>query len=358
VRRAVLLVALLGSSGCWTGSYLVAQGMGQLRLLRARRAIADVLIDPAVDVQIKERLRLAVAARDFGVTVLGLRGGDAYTRYLETGDAPVAWNVSAAPRDRLAPHLHRFPIVGAVPYLGFFDQADARREEARLRAAGLDTWVRPVAGYSTLGFFSDPIYSSMLEGSDAAVVEVVLHEMLHGTVYLAGRSEWDEGLATFVGLHGAAAFFAARGDAATAGAMIEEARRRERDEAAFARWFAPLVDELHALYASDLPRAEKLRRRQEVFARARADYRRRFPPRPGHREGALARTPWNNAVIVALAVYHSATPELRRLYQRAGRDLAQMIRLCKFAVENERDPIGWLRGSPGAGDRLSRGAAH
>ena len=111
---ALLLVPLPAiEGGCTTASYLWEQGRGQLHLLRARRRIRDVLDDPATSEATKARLRLAVRAREFGVRVLGLRGGDAYTRYLDTGDEPIAWSVYAAYPDRLKPFLHHFPIAPA-----------------------------------------------------------------------------------------------------------------------------------------------------------------------------------------------------------------------------------------------------
>src|SRR5207247_1906413 len=100
---------------------------------------------PTVDPDLKERLRLASRARDFGVKVLGLRGGDAFTRFVDLRGEPVAWNVSAAPKDQLRPYLVTFPITGAVPYLGFFRKEDALKEIVRLDAKGLDTYLRGVA---------------------------------------------------------------------------------------------------------------------------------------------------------------------------------------------------------------------
>jgi predicted aminopeptidase len=340
--RGLVLAAALASTGCWSLEYLAQQGAGELRLLHARRKIVDVLADPAVPQHTKERLMLAVAARDFGVTQLGLRGGDAYTRYLETDGQPVAWNVSAAPKDRLAPYLHRFPITGAVPYLGYFREADARREEARLKALGFDTCVRGVAGYSTLGITSDPIYSSMLEGDEARVVEVTLHEMLHGTLYLAGESEWNESLATFVGLRGAALFFSQRSNS-SATRVLDEARRRDARSEAFSRFLEPILKELEALYASPISRDEKLRRREVIFARARADYLVAFPPKPGAPPAAFVAQPLNNAILIGFAVYHRSTPEHERLFKKVGYDLRAFIRLYRRAVEDEPRPREWLR---------------
>ncbi|HEY3358884.1 MAG TPA: aminopeptidase [Polyangia bacterium] len=339
------LVALLaaGAGGCWTSGYLAQQGEGQLRLLRARRPITAVLADPGVDSDTKRRLRVALAARDFGTRVLGLRRGGVYTRYLDTHGAPVAWMVAAAPKDRLAPHLFRFPLVGAMPYAGFFREADAAREQARLAALGLDTYVRPVAGYSTLGITSDPVYSSMLEGSDARIVEITLHEMAHATAFWPGHADWNESFATFVGVRGAALFFAAGGRGDAVNRVLTHARLVEQAEARFAAFLTPVIAELRALYARPISRAEKLQRREEVFARARAAYLRTFPPRPGRAPGAFASAKLNNAVIMAFAVYHQHTPEHRRVFERTGGDLGAFIALCKHAVEEHRDVQAYLR---------------
>jgi len=341
-RHALWLVLALAQSGCWTTAYLLQQGVGQLRMMHSRRRITDVLGDPGVDEQLKRRLRLAVAARGFGVEVLGLRDGDAYTRFVDLHGRPLAWNVWAAPKDELKPVRHHFAIAGDVPYLGYFREGDARREEAQLRGRDLDTFVGEVSGYSTLGVTSDPVFSSMLEGSDAHIVEVVLHEMLHGTLYLAGHSAWNESLATFVGLHGAALYFRLTGGEASAQKVFIEAAARERQSQRFSRFLDPVLKELEALYASARPRDEKLRLREEIFARAQRKYLALFPPAPGRPKGAFAREPLNNALLIANATYHRTTPEHERILQALGGDLGAFVRLYKHAVNDEDDPLGYL----------------
>ena len=331
------------ASGCWSGDYLAKQGIGQLKLLRARRRIDDVLHDPDVAAETKRRLALAKEAREFGVKVLGLRGGDEFTRFVDSAGAPIAWNVTAAKKDKLEAHLNRFPIVGAIPYLGFFDEHDAAREAARLRAQDLDVYVRPVAGYSTLGITADPIYSSMLEGSDARIVEVTLHEMSHATVYLPGHSEWNESFATVVGAEGAAEFFAAKGDASVAGKLADEARRRDEDMEAFSRFLGPLVKSLETLYAdAALSRGAKLKARERIFAAARKQYLKIFPPPPGKKSGVFGDGPLNNAVVLSFSVYHSSAPAQRALLGKVGGNLRAYIALCKHAVEDEDDPLAYL----------------
>lgn len=328
--------------GCWSSRYLAKQGVGQLNLLRQRRKIGDVLQDPGVEPDLKRRLALAQAARDFGVRELGLRGGDEFTRFVDSSGAPIAWNVCAAYKDKLEPHLNSFPIVGAIPYLGFFDENDALREAERLRKLDLDVWVRPVAGYSTLGIMSDPIYSSMLDGPDSRIVEVVLHEMTHATVYLAGESDWNESLATVVGIEGASLFFARRGDQAAAAGIFEDAKRHQADEENFSRFIEPVAKALETLYASTATRAEKLHRRERIFADARAKYLQLFPPPPGHEPGLFASEKLNNAVIIGYTTYHRDSPEHRRLLERLHGDLRRLVALYKHAVRDEDDPIAYL----------------
>jgi len=294
-----------------------------------------------VDPETKRRLVLAVHARDFGVRVLGLRGDGNFSRFLDTHHQPVAYMVSAAPKDRLVPHLFRFPFVGALPYVGFFREEDARAEAERLGRLGLDTYIRPVAGYSTVGLTSDPIYSSMLEGSDARIVEVVLHEMAHGTVFLPGRGAWNEGFATLVGLEGAALFFASSERPDLLQELRAEAEARSDREAAFAAWVRATMTKLERLYAENIAREEKLRRREEVFAKAQGELCRLFPRRQG---GHLCDEPLNNAVLLGHAVYHAETPGLRRLLARLGGNLPAFIRLVRHAAENYRDPVAWLQG--------------
>jgi predicted aminopeptidase len=173
---------------------------------------------------------------------------------------------------------------------------------------------------------------------------VTLHEMTHATVYLPGHTEWDESLATVVGVEGAARFFAARGEAAEAARLTEEARRREEDQQTFARFLEPVVERLEGLYASAaLSRREKLRRRELVFADARKQFLTIFPPPPGHRPGSFVEEPLNNAVLLSYAVYQRTTPQHRALLAKLGGDLRAFVAVCKRAVEEEADPLAYLR---------------
>ncbi|MEO6954447.1 MAG: aminopeptidase, partial [Polyangia bacterium] len=256
-----------------------------------------------------------------------------------THGKPIAWNITVAPKDTLRPVVWRFPIVGTVPYLGFFEEKDARRFAASAQARGFDTYIRPVAGYSTIGIASDPVYESMLDQGDARIVEVVLHEMLHGTLYLPGRSAWNESFATFVGVHGAALFFASQKGDDAGRKILEEAEQRERDEDRFGAFLAPIHEALEKLYAEPISKAEKLRRREDVFAATRRRFAEQYPGR----HSIFSDPRLNNAVVASFGVYHHSAPEHDRIWKRVRGNLRRMVDLYRYAVENTDDPTGWLK---------------
>ena len=124
----------------------------------------------------------------------------------------------------------------------------------------------PVRAYSTLGWFEDPITGPMLRGSDGALVETLLHELVHATVYLASEADFNEGVASFIGEEGSVRFFAeTRG--ADAAARERERVADNRRIAAAVLAFRREVENLYAIGAAAGPRSAT---RAAAETRARA----------------------------------------------------------------------------------------
>ncbi|MEN8162424.1 MAG: aminopeptidase [Myxococcota bacterium] len=209
------------------GCYLAHVAGGQLDLLRAREPIDRVLEDPATPGEVRDRLALVQRVRAYAAA-LGLAVEGQYTQYAAwPGDRLVTTIVATRPREVDAAGFW-FPIVGTVPYKGYFDTARARAEAERLRADGFDVCEVPVRAYSTLGWFGDPVTGPMLRQDAPDLVETVLHELFHATVFVASNAEFNEGLASFVGQEARVRFYA--GEEGEPGAHRQrreiEARRR------------------------------------------------------------------------------------------------------------------------------------
>lgn len=341
------VLPLLLDAGCFTAKYLGQQAAGQLHLLRIRRHVDDVLTDPATPEPLRDRLKLALAAREFGVEVLGMRGGAEFKRFVDTG-GPVAYNLTAAPRTAWRILRWHFPLVGTVPYLGFFDRRDAMKQAQQLEARGYDVYVRPVGAYSTLGYLISPIYASMLDrpGPEGEVqtVETILHEMAHSTAYLRSASELNESYATLVGVEGAARFFRERGSVAQSQLVRQLAEEEEQRHIAFSAWLEPVLRDAAAFYQEAqqraLPPPEIERERAAFFARVSASYRAAFPSGPRYRR--LAEGPINNAVLLSFGVYHRSSDLQQRLLAHVRGDLREFVGLYRQA-ERRSDGAAWLR---------------
>ena len=318
-----LLLAATAASQL-VGCYLAQATSGQAEVLLDRRPVGEVLHDGSLPPDRRRRLRFLLRVRDFGAEMLGLEMKGLYTTYHDPGRPRVAWNVSASLKDRFEARTWWFPVVGTVPYLGFFDRLDAEEEAARLRDEGLDVLLRGVGGYSTLGWFDDPIFPTYLDGTPFDIARLVLHEAAHATVFLPSEVTFNENFATLVGEEGAIRFLESRWGAgsvpvARARAEISEARR-------FEAHMHTVVAELEALYGSDLPSAEKVLRRETVFERGKAGLRDLHTTfKVADRTRWLDRE-WNNAVLNSFRRYSGDLGPMRSmLLDRFGGDLRALI---------------------------------
>ncbi|MBM3270087.1 MAG: aminopeptidase [Candidatus Sericytochromatia bacterium] len=284
------------------------------------------------------KLRLVREIKAFAIREIGLRESKSYETFVNLDGAALSHVVSAAHRDRLEGYLWHFPIVGAVPYKGFFERADAEAEQARLERAGFDTHLRAVAAFSLLGFLADPFYSSMLSYGTESLANIVIHELTHATVFLPGNPVFNESFATYVGNRGSVEFLAARFGADSP--EVRAARDHEHDDRLFGEFIAKALSRLREYYArADLSPEGKLAGRDALFEAARAEYSRLPFRRPGHRNFAGARL--NNAYFLLFDTYQR---DLSRFERIAGRfpSLPAMVRFFRDEVASQKDPEAFL----------------
>jgi predicted aminopeptidase len=327
-----LTVALLATVSA-DARFLLRSAWEEIRILHARQPIAALVADPATPPRRRAQLRLVLAARAFAARDLGLKAGSTYTTFADIGEGPLLHVLSASPRYSLQPYRWRFPVVGAIPYKGFFDEAAAKAEQRRLDAMGYDTYLRPAGAFSTLGWLPDPLLSTALDDDPAELVATVIHEIAHNTLWVPGDASFNESYAEFVGYQGAAAFFAQRGDTRNA----ERCAALWRDEKRLADFYGALQSRLEALYASRLPQPVLEARRAEIFHRAQAllagPLDRSLEAWSGR---SLARRPLNNARLIAHRIYATGFDQMEQMYALAGRDLRTGIR--QIAVSVHRHP--------------------
>src|SRR5688572_4066843 len=187
-------------------SYAARQGYGQFTIIWNARPVEEFLSDPAFPDSLKARLNFIAEVRRYSVDSLGLKDTENYKTMFDQNGKEIMWVVMACEKFRLKPKEWEFPIVGAVPYKGFFDEKRASDLKQELEKEGWDVVVRNPGGWSTLGWFTDPILSKMLSRSEGDLANLIIHEMSHATIFVKDSVDFNENLATFIGDRGTEKF--------------------------------------------------------------------------------------------------------------------------------------------------------
>jgi predicted aminopeptidase len=339
IAIVVVGVALISAP---TACYLSRGAWEEAKILSRRQPIAELVGDPRTSKEAKEKLKVVLAAREYAKDSLKLRARDSFTTYSRLDHDTLVLLVSAAYRDTLKPYTWWFPIVGRVPYKGYFDFDAARRAAKDLAADGFDVYVRPSDAFSTLGFFNDPLLNTTLRGDSLSLANTVIHELTHNTFYASGQAPFNESFAMFVGARGGAAFFRSRGQEAAAAKLDAE----WEDDKLLARFWARVINSLDSAYAAHPgSKEDRIAARDTVYLRARLALVQEIAPALKTISPRYAqRVPLDNASLLARRVYASDLDVFDLIYEKEGRDLKRTIgRVIALAKSEPKAPFIALR---------------
>ncbi|PKN65348.1 MAG: hypothetical protein CVU57_10905 [Deltaproteobacteria bacterium HGW-Deltaproteobacteria-15] len=330
---------LLSLTGCGMGYYMHL-AYGQLRLVWGAVPVEEAVKEGPLSSEELEQLQLIGAVKKFGEQELGLKSTGSYeTVYLKSRQNPL-YTVSASPKDRLARVTWWFPIVGEMPYIGFFDVESANERKEKLLKQDLDVIVSKANAYSTLGWFNDPVTLNLLDAGDVELAQIILHEMTHTTLYVKGQGEFNEGIAMLVGLAGAARFFEQRHGPAHALAI--EARQAVEEERGFSSFLDSILKRLEELYGSSLGYEEKLARREATFSAALEEFNILKKDLHVQRYIRFGSSGLNNAYLMSLALYHRHFSLFEAMLSREG-SVRNMLATLRHISEEEGNMLSKMR---------------
>ena len=344
---AIMLALSLSPAGC----YLSRGAWEEGRILARRQSIAELVSDRRVAPAVRRKLAIVLAARAYARDSIRLRAKESFTTFTQLDKDTLVLVLSAAYRDRLQPYTWWFPIVGSVPYKGYFDFDAARRTAKQFYEDGYDVSLRPSDAFSTLGWFNDPLLSTSLRRDSVDIVNTVIHELTHNTFYAPGQTAFNESFASFVGARGAAAFFRSRGQPLAA-ARVDAGWE---DEKLLGDFWMKLTLTLDSAYkAHPDSREARILARDTVYQRARTMLIADIGPRLKTISPLYAeRVPLDNASLLARRVYARNLELFDEVYVREGGNLRWTIgQLISIAKANRDDPFGglkaWLSTAPRA----------
>ncbi len=243
-------------------------GIGHLSMLVSGKSIQSELHRDDLTPEQRRKLRVVEDVRKFAKDDLALNVGDSYANIVWLDRSAVSWIVTASHKTKLEAKTWWFPVAGTFPYLGFYHEKDAQSLEKELEEDGWDSSTSPVAGYSTLGWFSDPLYSPQLIYADYNLVRLIIHETTHNTVWIRGDADFNESLASFVEKEGARLYFISRyGKDSREFSELNMGIKREQERVSIHRKYR---EKLELLYGNPtLSEQEKLKHRVAIFERYR-----------------------------------------------------------------------------------------
>jgi predicted aminopeptidase len=318
-RFCLTLALLLLLTACDTLGYYGQAARGQISLLLAREEINAVLARGDLPQAMQYKLELVLAARNFAETELDLPAGESYQSYVDLQRSFVIWNVFAAPEFSSVPINWCYPIAGCVSYRGYFSESSAQRYASVLQDQGKDVYSGGVDAYSTLGWFADPITSSVLRRADHSLVALVFHELAHQRLYLPGNTTFNESFASFVEQEGLRRWLVANPQPGLAQQINSEIQIRTEFIALVTRYRALLTQ----LYATDMTSSSMRERKGEIQQALRTEYEQLRSSWGYSGYDRWFEGPLNNAQLATVASYNELVPAFSALLELVGGDMTR-----------------------------------
>lgn len=308
-----------------------------------REPIEKTLNNEKLSLEEKSKLRVSQEAKTFAEEFLHLAKTKNYSTYVSLNQPYVTYVVSASPKWELQSHLWSFPIVGKVPYKGFFNEKLAREEELELQKQNLDTYLRGVSAFSTLGWFNDPIYSSMLRYRESDLVNTIIHETVHATLYIKNSADFNERMAVFIGNKGTDQFYLHKEGPNSP--TLTRIKLENEDDRLFSNFISFELNELKRWYLSqkETPGQQNEEARQIKFQELQKKFSIDILPlMKTDQHKSFAKMSLNNAKLVLFKTYMEDLSDFENLYELSDADWKKFLKYCK-QLESHAKPENGLK---------------
>jgi len=312
----LLLATFMLLANCGTLGYYAHNIHGHFSMLAQQQPIDEIIGNPNTDALLKKRLQLSVRYLNFAQNQLLLTNHGSYHNYVALNKPYIKWNVIAAPELSIHPKLWCFMVIGCVSYRGYYDEKMALQFAEGLQQKGLETHISGAIAYSTLGWFDDPLLSSMMRWSDLRMAEFIFHELAHQKLFISGDQDFNEAFATMVAEYGIKRW----SQMTEQSSAMQTFHNRKRKEQAFIKLALQTREKLADVYASDQEDSVKRAQKHLILDQLRTTYKKMLS------RGEIFRyDDWfehvNNAKLAALASYRRLVPAFFAILEHHGHDL-------------------------------------
>ncbi|NJS35936.1 MAG: aminopeptidase [Brachymonas sp.] len=342
-----MLFVVISISGCSNLGYYWQNTQGHLAVMNAAKPVQEWLDDAQTPQATSAKLVLSQRIRTFASQELKLPNNASYTRFADLKRSAVVWNVVAAPPYSLQLKTWCFAVVGCVSYRGYYTEAAAREEAARVKAEGYEVNVYGVPAYSTLGYLNwvggDPLLNTFITYPEGELARIIFHELAHQVLYVKDDTTFNESFATAVERIGGQMWLEKYGSEAAKKeyAQFDQRRREFRAFTLRARQrLEPIYKQNQALAGVESARSAPeiiVNQKQQAFAAMRDDYAQLKASWGGFNgyDGWMSRA--NNASLGAIAAYDDLVPQFEAVFEKKGRDWTAFYTAIQTIVPLPKD---------------------
>lgn len=334
MKKIFLTFSLLLLSSCQIGYYF-SSAKNQIVMMSSRESIEKTLESKDLKPEQRSKILISQKARLFAFEKLKLKETKNYSTYIDLGRPYVTWVVHAAEKWEMKNYQWSYPIVGKMPYKGFFNEDDAKSEAESMQNKGYDTYVRGVSAYSTLGWLEDSLLSSMLRYKEHDIVNTIIHEITHTTIYIKNNSDFNERLAVFIGAKGTEIFYKElEGENSKTLQIIKD---ENYDDVLFAQFVTDEISQLDKWYAAK-PDTTNSTAREDRLALIINQFTTQLKPQlKTNSYFKFEKEKMNNARLGLYKTYMENLDDFENLYKKLNNDLLKFIEVIK-TLEKSDDP--------------------
>lgn len=339
MKLITLFLSILLLSGCQLGYYFKS-AKNQLQMMNSRVPVNKALTDESLTSEQKRKIQLSQEARDFAFNQLKLKNTSNYSSFIDLKRPYVTWVVHAAYRWEMKNYEWWYPIVGRMPYRGYFTEEEAKAEAQNMTEQGFDAYVRGVSAYSTLGWFEDSVLSSMLRYKDHDLVNTIIHEITHTTIYIKNNADFNERLAVFIGNKGTEMFYKEKEGAESK--TLDLIKQENQDDLIFSKWIETELLKMKTWY--DQNSSVQNEDSRQIMLKSVMD---RFENdlKPNLKTTVylkFTKEPLNNARMGLYKTYMENLDDFEKLFTLCDSDLLKFIDKIKI-LEKSADPENDLK---------------
>lgn len=314
--------------------YIVNSGIEQGKILWNRVDIEKTLQKGDISPETKKKLLLIQDVKVFAEKELNLKKTKNYNSYVDLKRPYVSYLLRVSEKFDLKTYEWSFPFMGNFPYIGYFDKEEALEEQKSFQKKGYDTYVRGVSAYSTLGWFNDPILASMMSYQDHDLVNLIIHETIHATIFIKSHADFNEQLATFLGNKGMELYYLKKEGASSP--TMKKYRGYKHDQKIFSQFITYEIAELKKWYKANPDKniQKKKKRLKDIQVRFKKQILPKMQTQAFH---YFSKIELNNAKLLPYATYLQDLSDFEKAYVIKGGSFKSFLKYC-HSLEQSKNP--------------------